>query len=130
MYITELSLSDFRKLGKIGYEETKVETGNGCYRLVPKIVEDMIPEGEVEYAMSFPHKTIALFYNDASDYEKVEDALVLDKFYVRRPATYCSWAGVEHIYSEKGRWLIKADSECGTLSKSLFDKIYLIHVEE
>ena len=125
MYITEISLSDYRKLGKIGYEEQKVENKeNRTWHLETLPIGDPITDEDVEFSKTFKHKNIALFFN-----ESPED-LVLDKFYVRRAANHCVWCGVEHIYSEKGRWFIKSDAECGVLSKRYFDKIYLIHVED
>lgn len=125
MYITEISLSDFKKLGLVGYKQTRVDNHeNGAYRLEMLPVTQIITDEDVEYAKTFEHKTIAVFYN-----ENPED-VVWDKYYCSIPATFTTWAGVEHIYSKKCSWLVLADSEPGSLSKRMFGKIYLVHVED
>lgn len=125
MYITEISLTDFRKLGLVGYKQTRVddpERGTHRFEMLP--VDEIIPESEAEYARTFEHKTVAVFFN-----ENPED-VAWDKYYCPTPATFTTWAGVEHIYSRKCSWLVKADSEDGAISKRMFSKIYVVHVED
>jgi len=129
MYVTEISLSDFLKLKKKGYRMTRVKSGENRVKIEP-VEFPIISDEDVEYSRSMEHKDIAVFYNDPANYENLRDCLVVDKFYVPNSSNYCVWCGVEHVYSEKGRWAIKADSECGYLSKRLFDKLYIIHTEE
>lgn len=128
MYITEISLEDFVKLDKDAYEQTKEEVSETTFRYVYKRVEKIISDGNIEYAKEFEHKNIAVFLNECHSEKEAKEKAVWDKYYVRCPATFCVWAGVEHIYSQKGRWLVKADTEDGFIPKHYFDKVYLVHV--